>query len=66
MGYSTVEIDIKRALKISSGWTVVAASRVSDFDPSEWEHNIAKAEKVEGQNRIFFTLKNTDFVEVEK
>ena len=62
---TTLEIDNLTALKISKGWEIISASDISYFKNPYWQGRTRKAEKVEGEKRIIFTLYNNDFVEVE-
>jgi len=64
MGYSTIEIDKKKALNIAKGKEVIEASKLSYFDCLYWQGRIEKAE-IGDNGRIYFTLYNGDFVVVE-
>jgi hypothetical protein len=66
-GMSTVQIDVNQALKMSNGWEVVSANDESCFTSNKWRMTARKgsADKVEGENRIIFTLSGGNFVEVE-
>ena len=67
-GYSTTEIDVKRALEMSKGWGVVSASSGLEdvFTSNKWRKNVESAEIRDDNSTIFFHLKGGDFVEVEK
>ena len=66
MGYSTHQIDIKKGLLLAKNKEVTSASDISYFNCEYWKNRIAKAEISDHNNpRIYFTLFNGDFVEVE-
>jgi hypothetical protein len=66
-GYSTVNIDAQKALSMAKGGEVVSASHGHAFSSNAWKKNVASAEYSEDHEPpiIIFTLKNSDFVEVE-
>ena len=66
MGCSTVETDHKLALEYTKAWEVTEASDVSYFTSKYWRGRVVKADRVEGREKVFFTLWNGDFVTVEK
>lgn len=63
MGYSTTQIDIQKALKLAQGKEIDSASQVEYFNTPKWKRNIARAD-IGDNNRMYFTLNNGDFVEV--
>lgn len=75
MGYSMHKIPVSNALYLCRSWNVVSASTEVYFRKpagappafAAWakERNIASAELVDGQRRVFLNLKNGDFVELE-
>lgn len=65
MGYSTTQIEVGRAKKMTRGWTVFEASAEIYFRGNFWRYQVASADIREGGQVIFFRLKNGDFVSVE-
>ena len=66
MGYSTTEMEVAEAKQMTSGWEVVAATKLSYFVFPEWRKRVIKAELKDDGNTVFFTLANNEFVTVEK
>lgn len=64
MGFSTVEIERGAALSMALNKKVIEASREIYFTQREWHQKIEKAE-IGDNGRLYFTLKNEDFVTVE-
>jgi hypothetical protein len=68
MGYSTSPMaDLNWAKTVSRMWGVVAASSLVYFKGRKyWSKYVVKADLKDDHNTIFFTLKNGDFVTVER
>ncbi len=65
MGYSTTQIDVKQAKRMTRGWKVFEASAEKYFYGNMWRLQIVRAELKEDGQVVFFGLKNGDFVSVE-
>ena len=67
MGYSLWDVEIKGALRRALSMRVVSASGVYAFHSKEWRREVVRAQQSDKPSgMIYFTLKNGEFVEVEK
>ncbi len=68
MGYSLTQYNVETAKKEvrSKRWVVFEASTVRYFDNKKWVGAVVEAQVRDTNGDIHFTLKNGDFVTVEK
>ena len=68
MGYTTTPmVDLSWAKTVSRMWGVTEASAPIYFEGRKhWSSKVIKADLKDDNNTIFFTLKNGDFVTVER
>lgn len=70
MGYSTTQIEVKKALAMTRGWSVFEASGTTYFYNNKWRRLAVSADiSTDRQSNgpvVKFDLKNGDFVTVEK
>jgi hypothetical protein len=68
MGFSTVDIDKERAKNavLNPLFLVFSASKEKYFYSKNWARDIVRAQAVQERDELIITLKNGDFVQVER